>query len=1007
MKKHTFYNFTKYVFFILCFIGIPTALLFTGYYYTRQQNIKNFEKDLFREINAFYTRFDTIEDPQKFWYYLFYNNIVLKSKKSKKLQETIQNIVNDFKDLKKDYDFDYIVYHSEYGGVVNIASDTVGGSIADLKRSLNIVYNYYYHSNINVVKNKDEEELLGRVFGPQFFIGHLYVSEHSKKGVGLCWTDSLYKRRLIWCSRVNGCLAMAFLKPKYLNDLSCLAKYLENSEKEMSYDFSFSIKNTDTNTFIHSSNKTNHIDEVKKASLIYEKDGLLEIKTNNYYIYPKFLRPGVTVYSFFDKSKIKNIEPSWIWKIGIILDLFVGLFLIIYYWRIIFLHKLDSISIKWKLGFLFFFANGLPLLVLIFIGNDFLKQARNDYIQKKINEGTAFLQDFDEKYELEFARAIIRKEKLKRSILEDKNKNKLNSNDADKFYNTISSSTWALFLIASQGQTIIRNGDGIFDENDLKKNPDGSYKGEAKYNSVNSNKFEKHLSGQIELSQKIGFYLLNKFNNKTIDEKSATEIEFALEATLRRNPEEFVFSIISRLGSFMSMGFGQNVYPALIDTIRLNGKDYDYLLWATIRTRFFQLDYLTKVIPLANRNEIGLKVVSWNNENGYIPYERSQALDDFRKRLSPYPIKEPIIVRHNKVDYIAMGFDCKHIEYSKLIGLYPLDLVEEHVALKRKDLILFSSLSLIVTLILSSIIIRSFLVPLSAIYDGAKAIEQKNFQHQLPKLGRDEFGAMGKIFNEVIVDLEELSVAGAIQEQLLPNSEIKTGYFSLYGKSVAMGALGGDYFDFIEMEDNKFSVALGDVAGHGVGASLIMAMAKAGLISLDSLWKTPKSLIEKLHDMVYKSKTHNQRKIMTFQYMYLNGETGEAIYSNAGGCSPFIVRKSTGMVEELKLSGAVLGAFKKGKFSETSIRFDIGDAIVFYTDGVVECKDRNGIVLGYENLKKIFLKCWNKDAQKYYNNIYDSYLEYIGGSKAEDDVTLVILVFNKPLVIGNESDKNS
>ena len=353
-----------------------------------------------------------------------------------------------------------------------------------------------------------------------------------------------------------------------------------------------------------------------------------------------------------------------------------------------------------------------------------------------------------------------------------------------------------------------------------------------------------------------------------------------------------------------------------------------------------------------------------------------------------------------------MGFDCKHIERSKLIGLYPLELIDEHVALRRNELIIFSLFCLVVTLILSTIIIKSFIYPLSAIYDGAKAIERKDFQYQLPSLGRDEFGALGKIFNEVIVDLEELSVAGAIQEQLLPNSEIKTGYFSLFGKSISVGTLGGDYFDFIKVDDNSFSVLVGDVAGHGVGASLIMAMAKAGLISLESLWKTPKALITKLHDMVYKSKTQNQRKIMTFQYIYLDGELGQGIYCNAGGCSPFIIRKSKGIVEELKLSGAVLGAFRKGNYIETSVRFDVGDAIVLYTDGVVECKNKNGVVLGYDNLKNLLQKCWDKDAKKFYNNVYNGYLEYIGGNKsdAEDDVTVVILVFNKPVEVYNDNE---
>ena len=73
---------------------------------------------------------------------------------------------------------------------------------------------------------------------------------------------------------------------------------------------------------------------------------------------------------------------------------------------------------------------------------------------------------------------------------------------------------------------------------------------------------------------------------------------------------------------------------------------------------------------------------------------------------------------------------------------------------------------------------------------------------------------------------------------------------------------------------------------------------------------------------------------------------------------------------------------------------------------MVECKNKNGVVLGYDNLKIMLHKCWDKDAKKFYNNVYSSYLEYIGGNKAdaEDDVTVVILVFNKPLEVSNHSE---
>ena len=1005
MSRAKLYDYIKFIAFVFCFAGIPLALIIAGYYYTWIHNKRIFEKSLSREINAFYTKLEPFADQQKFWYFLFDDRINKKSQKGKDYSETLKILASELDSLKKDYDFDYIVYHPESGAIPCIASDTLGGNLEEWKIALRTVWNFKRPGEHRI--NGNEEIILGKVFGPQFYIEHLNIDESDNKDLQLCWTDSQYKRRLIWNTYIFNCLVMVFIKPAYLEDIGSIMKYLGTTRGELSYNLGFSIKDSKTNSFYHGNLSKDQKKEIESASFVYEKDRLLEIKTENYYVFPKYLRPGVTVYGYFDKANVVNIKPSVYWNLAIVLCSILAFIISLYGRNIIVLHKLDKISIKWKLGFLFFFANGLPLLVLIFIGNDYLKQAKSDYIQKKISEGTSFLQDFDEKYELEFARSIIRKEKIKSEIIKKKT-SLLDENDLERLFQGISSDTWALFLIASQGQTLFRNGDGIFDQTFINKETNE----ELYYDLNNPNrpsiKFDKNTKAQLEFSQKLGYYLLNKYNNKSLDSNVATEIELVLEATLRRKQEYFIFESINKMGNYMMMGFGHNVHPALIDVFSLNNNNgYDYFMLATIRTKFFQRNYLSRVIPQANRNEIGLKVICWNNENLYIPInEFSLSLEEFRKRLSPYPIKEPIILKHHNINYVAMGFDCKHIERSKLIGLYPLDLIEEHVALRRNELIMFSLLSLVVTLILSSIIIKSFISPLSAIYEGIKAIEQKDFQYQLPPLGRDEFGAMGKIFNEVIVDLEELSVAGAIQEQLLPNSEIKTGYFSLYGKSVPMGTLGGDYFDFIEMEDNKFSVALGDVAGHGVGASLIMAMAKAGLVTLDSLWKTPQELITRLHDMVYKSKTENQRKIMTFQYIYLDGESGEGIYSNAGGCSPFIIRKSKGIVEELKLPGAVLGAFKKGKFTEKSVRFDVGDAIVFYTDGVVECKNKSGVVLGYDNLKILLQKCWDKDAKKFYNNVYESYLDYIGGNKkdAEDDVTVVILVFNKPVEVYNQSE---
>lgn len=1064
MNKNKIIDFLKLFAFVVCFAGIPLTMVCLGYYYSVKQYKEALVKDLHRDVSAFYTKLTLSSDPEKFWCYLFYNKINSKinvysndyfvlraviekvkgyllnyipNRNNKTFINYIPNKLFSFYinlansniapiisvlfpqpinnsqeipliildnilfELNKSYDFDYIVYCPDCDVRGKLNPGVIGGTLSEQKLAYQTIWNCK-RFGFSIPITEEVEKLLGKIFGPQFYINHLDVDETDNTGLKLCWTDSLYKRRVLWSNVNQGCLTLVFLKPELINDIESIKTYLNSINDELNYNLVFSIKNDETKTFLHS-DYCNEIEkkEIENASLIYEKDRSMKIETEHFFVFPKFLRAGVTVYGAFRKSDSKYSKTFLSWIIWIIVTALGALYIFIYAWKIIILKKLDNVSIRWKLVFLFFFANGLPLLVLIYLGNNFLGQARSDYIQKIMTEGTAFLQDFDEKYKLEYAKSLIRKEKIKKGIINKRKHSLITKSDVDYLYQSISSDTAALFVIASSGKTLIRNFDGIYDDNDMNK---------PHFKKGKRGKVNKHLDAQIEFSQKLGNFVLSQLNNKPIQANKATEIELIIESTLRKNLNSFIFELIGKLGTFMSIGFGKNIHPGLLDTISLYGNNcYDYFVFATIRTKDFQRNYLEKNITQANRNELGIRVITWNNENYFIPaYEQSAVLDDFRKRLTAFPVEDAIILKHNDKDYIAMGFECKHMERCKLIGLYPLDLINEHVALRRNELIAISLLSFLMTIFLSTLIVKSFLTPLSEITLGAKSIEAKNFEYRLPKLGRDEFGDMGKIFNNVIVDLEELSVAGAIQEQLLPNQSIKTGYFSLYGKSVAMGALGGDYYDFIEMEDNKFSVALGDVAGHGVGASLIMAMAKAGLVSLESLWKDPQKLLLKLHEMVYKSKTQKQRKIMTFQYMYLDGNTGQASYSNAGGCSPIIVRKSNNSVEHLKLNGAVLGAFKRGKFLETNLQFESGDAIVFYTDGIVECKDANGTMLGYDNLKVMIQKCWNEDAEIFYKNIYKNYLDYIGGNEADagDDVTIVVLVYNKPSDSSDPSDSD-
>jgi sigma-B regulation protein RsbU (phosphoserine phosphatase) len=163
-------------------------------------------------------------------------------------------------------------------------------------------------------------------------------------------------------------------------------------------------------------------------------------------------------------------------------------------------------------------------------------------------------------------------------------------------------------------------------------------------------------------------------------------------------------------------------------------------------------------------------------------------------------------------------------------------------------------------------------------------------------------------------------------------------------------------------------------------------------------------MLNNLHKMILATKTSKQKKIMTFQYLHVNSETGENLYGNAGACSPFLIRPSENIAVEIKMAGAALGAFKRAVYTEMALDFRPGDAIVFYTDGIVECKNQKGEMLGYERLKTTLLQCWDANPEIYYNNILKAYYEYVGDdAEAGDDLTFVILVYNEKKEIIAES----
>ncbi|EKD82313.1 MAG: hypothetical protein ACD_39C01368G0002, partial [uncultured bacterium] len=327
-----------------------------------------------------------------------------------------------------------------------------------------------------------------------------------------------------------------------------------------------------------------------------------------------------------------------------------------------------------------------------------------------------------------------------------------------------------------------------------------------------------------------------------------------------------------------------------------------------------------------------------------------------------------------------------------LYAFYPLEKIDAQIAEELRFMLSAGIVTIILLIGLALVFSASFVSPLSALQAGAIAIRKRDFSYRLSELADDEFGEMARVFNNSMADFEELSLAGIVQARLLPQQGISDSRFDLYGRSIPMTELGGDYFDYFQTDSSSYVVMAGDVAGHGVGASLIMAMAKAGIMRCHDCLSDPAAVLARLHQIIHETRSKVQRKIMTFQYLYYNADSGAGIYANAGACSPILVDHARRLTSEITLQAPVLGGFKKSKFSNLDLKLSSGQALVFYTDGIIETLNPEGREIGYEGFKQMLLASYDTDARKYYDNIYSRYCSWLGNNQPQDDLTLIILV---------------
>jgi serine phosphatase RsbU (regulator of sigma subunit) len=185
----------------------------------------------------------------------------------------------------------------------------------------------------------------------------------------------------------------------------------------------------------------------------------------------------------------------------------------------------------------------------------------------------------------------------------------------------------------------------------------------------------------------------------------------------------------------------------------------------------------------------------------------------------------------------------------------------------------------------------------------------------------------------------DLEIARQIQQAMLPRGAFQAAGVEAFGMTRPANTVGGDFYDILQLPDGRVLLALGDVAGKGSPAALLMALLLAMMRTLVDAGLEGAALAERLNVQVAKHAPRS--RFVTLFVSVLNPHTGELVYVNAGQ-NPPLLRRANGTYEHLRAGGIALGMFDHASYAAGSTLLSVGDVMVMYSDGITEAENDAG-----------------------------------------------------------------
>lgn len=951
---------------IFCFVVFPVLLLDVGLdrYISTKNEVER--QEAYRNLSIDLEKILQYGDA-KHYYHSLLNKIFDIAEEQKDSLAYLQKAINNLKKRNPNV-YAFIVWDNKNNSVIDSLTDEKGHKYI-LKALNEIFISLTKENNKNYPVNAENNDALIKKYNlVRNYIGSYVVPEAFlepllKGNLGKIVPASVDKNKaFFWFKSTNKYTAFVNINRKEVDSLAYVEKLVNAMNKVSRNSIKFGMVD-----LFHEKSIIPEENEVIKAEINlalakYENYSYSKLDTNNYLILIKILNPFSRVFCYLPKRDVyknQNLRKNSILiAITLISIFFIGLWI---------LYKFTSynLSMRWKLSFLFLYANGLPLMALGFIGYDYLEQNRNIQLEDAYESISQYLNDFDSKFGIikgEFASNI-------NSIIDEMNNeysktNILNSKYYKKIINEISRMEYKDYnFVDAEGNIVVGSDNKV--DNSLIKNMGHNI---------------------IAFINNATYTPLVSFSSKK-DPKQKEKYSSFLRNGI------FYDTVITKRGIIASQQIVDDVNYFYINFIgNYLARDFKELCIISWKTHQLQENYIKSYLDKLNSNSRAINCLAFSEKYGKIfpesKYDKD-LLGRFRQVLNLKSIKIEKF-HYNNNYYVALGLVGKELDQIALIGYIPLKLIDEKVNRNRLHLIIFISVSLVLTLGISWLLSAYFLSPIKVLDNGIDAMRRQDFSYRLPINSADEFGSLNQVFNSALTSLEDLSVATTVQENLFPLEALKHNRITIWGKSVTMTRLGGDYFDYFPLNDKEVGVLMGDVAGHGVPAGFLMAMAKASVLLTEEDKSNPSKLLAAVHKVFYHVKSKKIKRMMTCVYFCINTETGSYTMSNAGHCYPAIINNK-GEVSFLEIDGTPLGITKRARYVNTEGMLDNNTYMLLYTDGMLEAHNDKGESIGIKRFTELISNSYSEDPEIFYNQIFAGYKKW--SPLADDDITMVLVKF--------------